>query len=295
MRSGFVTFVGRPNVGKSSLINALVGEKVSIVSPKPQTTRDRIMGILNEPNVQMIFVDTPGIHKPRTKLGEYMNKAIKKATDDVDALVYVFDASRGLFDEDLKRLSSYAGKGYPVVVVLNKIDLVTRERVFELLSQLNPFIQGDIVDVIPCSCRKKSNIETLKKSLVDLLPEGEQYFFDDEISDKPISYMMCEIIREKALLLLSDEIPHGLGVVMQSYEKKGDVVNVECDIICEKNSHKQIVIGDNGSMIKKIGESARKDMEKLIDGKIYLKLFVKVRDDWRNNSNFIRDVGYSDK
>ncbi len=294
MKSGFVTFVGRPNVGKSSLINALVGEKVSIVSPKPQTTRDRIMGILNEPDVQMIFVDTPGIHKPRTKLGEYMNKTIKKATDDVDILVNVFDASRGISDEDLDRLSSYLGK-YPVVVVINKVDLVPREKVFELLSKLNPFIQNGVKDIIPCSCRKKSNIETLKKTLISLLPEGEQYFFDDEISDKPISYMMCEIIREKALLLLNDEIPHGLGVIMQLYETKGNVTHIECDIICEKDSHKQIIIGDNGSMIKRIGESARRDMEKLIDGKIYLNLFVKVRDDWRNNLNFIRDVGYSDK
>lgn len=294
MKSGFVTFVGRPNVGKSSLINALVGEKVSIVSPKPQTTRDRIMGILNEPNIQMIFVDTPGIHKPRTKLGEYMNKAIKKATDDIDILVNVFDASRGISDEELTRLSSYLGKEYPVVVVVNKTDLVPREKVFELLSKLNPYAQK-IKDIIPCSCRKKSNIEILKEILISLLPEGEAYFFDDEISDKPISYMICEIIREKALLLLNDEIPHGLGVVMQLYEKKGNVTHIECDIICEKDSHKQIIIGDNGNMIKRIGESSRRDIEKLLDGKIYLDLFVKVRDDWRNNSNFIRDIGYSDK
>lgn len=294
MKSGFITFVGRPNVGKSSLINALVGEKVSIVSPKPQTTRDRIMGILNEPDVQMIFVDTPGIHKPRTKLGEYMNKCIKSATTDVDVLAAVFDASRGIGDDELNRLSEYLKLGCNVIVILNKIDLISREKTLELLGKFNPYMSEGLKDVIPCSCLKKSNIDALKKVLIELLPQGEAYFLDDEISDKPISYMICEIIREKALLLLQDEIPHGLGVTMQSYNK-GNVTEIECDIICEKASHKQIIIGDEGQMIKRIGQSARRDIEKLIDGKVFLKLFVKVRNDWRNNSNFIRDVGYSDK
>lgn len=294
MKSGFVTIVGRPNVGKSSLINALVGEKVSIVSPKPQTTRDRIMGILNEPDLQMIFVDTPGIHKPKTKLGEYMNKCITNATQDVDVLVAVFDASRGVNEDDLIRLSSYLTLGSPVIVVLNKIDLVPQERVLELLGKFSPYIEQGVKEVLPCSCRKKLNLSALKKTLVSYMPEGQPYFLDDEISDKPISYMICEIIREKALLLLQDEIPHGLGVTMQSYQKEQNVTQIECDIICERDSHKQIIIGDGGSMIKKIGQSARRDIERLIDSRVYLKLFVKVRDDWRNNRNFIRDVGYSE-
>lgn len=294
MKSGFVTLVGRPNVGKSSLINALVGEKVSIVSAKPQTTRDRIMGILNEPDLQMIFVDTPGIHRPKTKLGEYMNKCITSATQDVDVLVAVFDASRGVNEDDLTRLSSYLTLGSPVIVVLNKIDLVPQERVLELLGKFSPYIEQGVKEVLPCSCRKKLNLATLKKTLISYMPEGEQYFFDDEISDKPVSYMICEIIREKALLLLQDEIPHGLGVTMQSYKKEQNVTQIECDIICERDSHKQIIIGDAGSMIKKIGQSARRDIERLIDSRVYLKLFVKVRDDWRNNRNFIRDVGYSE-
>ncbi|MBE5730743.1 MAG: GTPase Era [Clostridiales bacterium] len=294
MKSGFVTLVGRPNVGKSSLINALVGEKVSIVSPKPQTTRDRIMGILNEPNLQMVFVDTPGIHKPKTKLGEYMNKCITSATQDVDVLVAVFDASRGVNEDDLTRLSSYLTLGSPVIVVLNKIDLVPQERVLELLGKFSPYIEQGVKEVLPCSCRKKLNLAALKKTLISYIPEGQQYFFDDEISDKPVSYMICEIIREKALLLLQDEIPHGLGVTMQSYKKEQNVTQIECDIICERDSHKQIIIGDSGSMIKKIGQSARRDIERLIDSRVYLKLFVKVRDDWRNNRNFIRDVGYSE-
>ena len=294
MKSGFITLVGRPNVGKSSLINALVGEKVSIVSPKPQTTRDRIMGILNEPDLQMIFVDTPGIHKPKTKLGEYMNKCITSASADVDVLVAVFDASRGVNDDDFDRLSSYLKLGSPVIVVLNKIDLIPQERVLNLLGKFTPYIQQGVKEVIPCSCRKKHNLDALKKTLADMMPQGEAYFFDDEISDKPISYMICEIIREKALLLLQDEIPHGLGVIMQLYKKEKNVTQIECDIICERDSHKQIIIGDNGSMIKRIGQSARRDIERLIDDKVFLKLFVKVRDDWRNNNNFIRDVGYSD-
>lgn len=294
MKSGFVTLVGRPNVGKSSLINALVGEKVSIVSPKPQTTRDRIMGILNEPELQMIFVDTPGIHKPKTKLGEYMNKCISNATTDVDALVAVFDASKGVNEDDLQRVSSYLKLGFPLIVVLNKIDLVPKERTLELLSKFSPYVAQGIKEIIPCSCRKRLNIDALKKTLISFMPEGQQYFFDDEISDKPISYMICEIIREKALLLLQDEIPHGLGVTMQSYVKDGKLTQIECDIICERDSHKQIVIGDGGAMIKRIGQSARRDIEKLIDSKVFLRLFVKVREDWRNNKNVIRDVGYND-
>ncbi|MBR2967201.1 MAG: GTPase Era [Clostridia bacterium] len=294
MKSGFVTLIGRPNVGKSSLINALVGEKVSIVSPKPQTTRDRIMGILNEPNLQMVFVDTPGIHKPKTKLGEYMNKCISSATADVDVLVAVFDASKGVNGDDLDRLSTYLKMNCPVVVVLNKIDLVSKERTLELLGKFTPYVEQGVKEIIPCSCCKRLNIDALKKTLASFMPEGQQYFFDDEISDKPISYMICEIIREKALLLLQDEIPHGLGVTMQSYVKEGNLTKIECDIICERDSHKQIVIGDGGDMIKKIGQSARRDIERLVDTKVFLKLFVKVREDWRNNRNVIRDVGYND-
>lgn len=294
MKSGFITFVGKPNVGKSSLINALVGEKVSIVSPKPQTTRDRIMGVYNESGVQMVFVDTPGIHKPRTKLGEYMDKCVKSATTDVDVLVEVFDAEKGIRSDELDRLNGYIEAGYNIIVLLNKIDLIKKERTAELLSQLAPYA-NKVKEIIPCSCRKKINLDILKNALIDLLPEGQQYFLDDEISDKPLSYMICEIIREKALLLLQDEIPHGLGVIMQLYEKKGNVTSIECDIVCEKESHKQIIIGDGGSMIKRIGQSARRDIEKLISDKVYLSLFVKVREDWRNNNNFIRDIGYSDK
>ncbi len=293
MKSGFITFVGKPNVGKSSLINALVGEKVSIVSPKPQTTRDRIMGILNESDLQMIFVDTPGIHRPRTKLGEYMIKCIKDATADVDVIVAVFDASKGISDDDLNRLDMYLQSDSKVVVVINKTDLVSQEKIVGMLASMSEYIRKGVAEVLPCSCRKKFNIDELKKTLASLLPQGEKYFLDDEISDKPISYMINELIREKALLLLQDEIPHGLGVTMQLYEDKGKVINIECDIICEKDSHKRIIIGDNGSMIKRIGESARRDIERLVGKKVYLKLFVKVRDDWRNNNNFITDIGYS--
>lgn len=294
MKSGFITFVGKPNVGKSSIINSLVGEKVSIVSPKPQTTRDRIMGILNEPDLQMIFVDTPGIHKPRTKLGEYMDKCVRAATADVDVLVEVFDAERGISNEEKERLASHIKAGYNVVVALNKIDLVKKERTMELLNEFAPYA-SKVKDIIPCSCRKKLNLDVLKKVLIELLPQGEPYFSDDEISDKPISYMICEIIREKALLLLQDEIPHGLGVIIQAYEKKDKVTAIECDLVCEKDSHKQIIIGDGGSMIKRIGQSARREIERLIDDKVYLKLFVKVREDWRNNNNFIADIGYYNK
>lgn len=294
MRSGLITLVGRPNVGKSSIVNALVGTKVSIVSPKPQTTRDRIMGIMNEPDAQVVFIDTPGFLKPRTKLGEYMNKCIRSATSDVDGMIMVFDASKSITDQDLDNLNNYSALGCPMFAVLNKIDLINKEKLAQLLEKFNT-ISDKVVDIIPLSCKKKINLDVLKKSILNILPEGNAYFLDGEISDKPVSYMICEIIREKALLLLQDEVPHGLGVTMYAFDRKNKITEIGCDIICEKESHKQIIIGDNASMIKKIGSSARMSIEDLLGEKVYLKLFVKVREDWRNNNNIIRDVGYSDK
>lgn len=298
MKSGFVTMIGRPNVGKSSLINAMVGEKVSIVSPKPQTTRDRIMGVANDEDCQIVFVDTPGIHIARTKLGEYMNKCVKSAMEDLDVLVAVFDASKGVSENDIERVKSYAESGYNVIVAVNKIDLVQVEKTFAILEKFTPLLKNsNVKEIVPCSVRRSKTVEELKSCIKKYLPKGDKYFLDGEVSDKPISYMICEIIREKALLLLQDEIPHGIGVIYQTseYDERKNKTNIECDIVCEKDSSKMIIIGENGSMIKRIGASARKDIEKIIGSKVNLKLFVKVREDWRNNYNVIKDIGYSDK
>ncbi len=298
MKSGFIAILGKPNVGKSSLMNALVGEKVSIVTPKAQTTRDKILGIYTDDDCQMIFVDTPGVHKPMTKLGEYMNKCVTSASNDVDAVVTVFSAEKGITDNDLQFIERYLTKGHNVFVVINKTDLSSYEKIYPLLDKLKPLTvetetRVAIKDVIPTSCKTKKNIDVLKKSLYDVLPDGVHYYSPDDFTDKSERYMICEIIREKALLYLQDEIPHGIGVVIQSMNTSSSVAEIEVDIVCEKETHKAIVIGKNGEMLKKIGERARVDVQKLLDKKVYLRLYVKVRDDWRNKKSYMSDIGYN--
>lgn len=301
MKSGFIAILGRPNVGKSSLVNALVGEKVSIVSPKAQTTRDSVLGIVTDDDCQMIFVDTPGIHRPRNKLGEYMDGEIKRSQDGIDAAVIVLDGTRALSESEREFIESrLREKNVPLFVVVNKIDLIGYEEVYPILKILGEYGEeredaGRIASIIPLSARSGENVEKLRDALKEVLPQGEKYFPDDEYTDKSERYMICEIIREKALLFLRDEIPHGIGVAIQTMTDKGKVVEIEADVICEKKSHKSIIIGKGGETLKTLGTSARMDMEKLLEKKVYLKLFVKVRDGWRNNIGVIRDVGYIKK
>lgn len=297
MKSGFIAILGRPNVGKSSLMNAMVGEKVSIVSPKAQTTRDKIIGIATTDAYQMIFVDTPGVHRPRTHLGEYMEQCIEGAQRDVDAVVIVLDATKKLSDTELEFIESRLAHKAPVYVVINKTDLVSYDTVYPMLSRLAYLTnaakgRGAIKEIIPTSARTGDNVELLKGYLEKELREGEPYYPADEYTDKSERYMICEIIREKSLLFLQDEIPHGIGVVIQKMTDEGGLANIEADIVCEKKSHKSIIIGSGGQKLKTIGESARGDIEKLLGEKVYLKLFVKVRDDWRNRRSVLDDIGY---
>lgn len=300
MLSGFIAILGRPNVGKSSLMNALVGEKVSIVTPKAQTTRDKILGILTDEDSQMVFVDTPGVHKPQSKLDAYMDKCVNTATDGVDATVIVLDASKKLTDAELSFIEKHLRTQKSVYVVINKTDLVSYEKIYPMLSKLAYLTRTDgdrgaIKEIIPTSCYKGDNIELLKSYLKGELVEGDCYFDPDEITDKSERYMICEIIREKALLFLQDEIPHGIGVYIQTMVYDGGLANIDVDIICEKESHKAIIIGEKGGKLKTIGERARTDIEKLLGSRVYLKLFVKVRSDWRNKQNVLRDIGYDGK
>ncbi len=297
MKSGFIGILGRPNVGKSSLTNALVGEKVSIVSPKAQTTRDSILGIVTENDCQMIFVDTPGVHKPKSRLGEYMEQCIEGAQRDVDVIAVVLDATRKIHDSELEFIEKHLKKKIPVYVVINKTDLVSYDTVYPMLSKL-AYLTNEtkdrhaIKEIVPTSARTGENVELLKRCLASELPEGPAYYPEDEYTDKSERYMICEIIREKALLFLQDEVPHGIGVAVQKVEEGNKLTNIEADIVCEKKSHKSIVIGEGGQKLKRIGESARTDIEKLLGRKVYLKLFVKVRDDWRNRKSFLSDIGY---
>ena len=302
MKTGFITILGRPNVGKSSLINALVGEKVSIVSPKAQTTRDRIMGILTDEDCQMVFVDTPGVHKPTNKLGEYMEKCVKNATVDTDVIVIVLDGTRRIGDSDIDFINKHLKVSKaPVYVVLNKIDEAGFEKIYPILDKISFLLSEHdgyraVKDIIPTSAKKGKNVDVLKNAIKSELSEGQMFFPADEYTDKSERYMICEIVREKALMLLNDEIPHGIAVYIQRmfYEDNG-VAHIICDIVVERDSHKAIVIGKGGEKLKAIGERARRDIEKLLDTKVYMEMFVKVRDNWRNDNVVMNDVGYDAK
>lgn len=300
MKSGYIAILGKPNVGKSSLMNAIVGEKVSIVSPKAQTTRDKILGILTTSEVQMIFVDTPGVHAAKNQLGEYMSMAVKSAASDVDAIVIVLDATKMVSDSELEFIEQYLKKHLPLFLVINKTDLVSYDKIYPMLSKLAYLTRaeegrGAIKEIIPTSCRTGENIDVLKKYLEGEMLEGNCYFSPDEITDKSERYMICEIVREKALLYLQEEIPHGIGVYIQSYVVDGRLVNIEVDIVCEKDTHKAIIIGKDGDKLKQIGEKARLDIEHLLGMKVYLKLFVKVRANWRNKKSIVSELGYDAK
>lgn len=298
MKSGFIAILGRPNVGKSSLMNALIGEKISIVTPRPQTTRDAVRGILTTDEYQMIFVDTPGLLVPKTELGKYMSKETEGAAQDVDVLVIVVDATRPFTAKDAEFIASRLALGIPTYVVVNKTDLAGFGKVYPILEKLSPLtdnkLANPIKEVIPTSCVKRDNIEELKKYLVSELKDDVMYYPAGDITDRPLRFVIGEIVREKALLLLQDEVPHGVGVVINKCEEKKESLYVEADVVREKDTHKMIIIGDGGSMIKRIGESARKSAEELTGKRVFLKLFVKVREGWRNKKNYMRDLGYGE-
>lgn len=291
-----VAVVGRPNAGKSSLVNAIVGEKVSIVSPKPQTTRDRITGICTEGNKQIVFLDTPGMFKPRNKLDEHMDKSVKSSLGgDADVVVVVLDCTKGITQDDIKLIEERLKTRTPLYVVVNKTDLRGYDAIYPILAKLNPYMTGNgrtIKDVIPTSCRNGNNIDLLKSALKNECKEGGFLFPADEYTDRPVKFIIGEMIREKALLFLQDEIPHGVGVAIVSVNEDSDPVHITADVIVDKQSHKQIVIGDDACMIKKIGSAARRDIERLLDCKVFLELFVKVRQGWRDKPSILHDIGY---
>ncbi len=296
-KSVVVAVIGRPNAGKSSLVNAIVGEKVSIVSPKPQTTRDRITGICTEGSKQIVFLDTPGMFKPRTKLDEHMDKSVKSSlSGDADVVVIVLDCTKGITEDDEKTIQSRLACRAPVYVVLNKTDLKGYDTIYPLLDKLNKYMNRpsgrSIKEVIPTSCKTGRNIDVLKAALKKECRDGGFLFPPDEYTDRPIKFIIGEIIREKALLFLQDEIPHGVGIAVISVDESKTPVHITADVIVDRQSHKRIVIGDDGAMIKRIGAAARRDIEQMLDNKVYLELFVKVRPGWRDKANILHDIGY---
>ena len=287
--SGFIAIVGRPNVGKSTLMNAFVGEKVAIVSDKPQTTRNRIMGVATGAEWQMVFLDTPGLHTPRTKLGEYMMKSANDALDGIDALLVMIDGS-ACGPQDRQIVERMAQIKSPKALVINKVDLMTPQTLAPLLASLN--IEG-YDEINPISARRGDSMDKLKETLIGFLPEGPKYFPDDMITDQPERLLCAEIIREKALRNLRDEVPHGIGVEMQRIEKLSDnLTEIHATIYCERESHKRIIIGKQGTMLGRIGSQAREDIEKLLGTHVSLKLWVKIREDWRNRNDDLRTLGY---
>ena len=287
--SGFVTIIGRPNVGKSSLMNKMIGEKIAIVSSKPQTTRSRIMGVLSGEDHQIVFLDTPGIHDPRTKLGEYMMHSVRDAMDGTDAVLVIFDVTH-ITENDLHIAEGMKEKKVPVVLALNKIDLANPE---QILAATAKTAEAGFDEIIPVSAKNGDGIDDLIRSLQNHLPEGPQYFPDDMITDQPERILCAEIIREKALRNLRDEVPHGIGVEIMKIEALSDkLTEINATIYCERSAHKGIIIGKNGSMLQTIGTEARLDIEKLMDTHINLKLWVKIRPDWRNNVSDLKNLGY---
>ena len=291
-RSGFIAIIGRPNVGKSTLMNAMVGEKVAIVSNRPQTTRNRIMGICTEENSQIVFLDTPGLHTPRTRLGEYMMQTAKDALQGIDALIVMVDAT-SVGKQDRAVVEDMSKHDVKKVLVLNKIDLLEPQ---DLLALIASFAEAGYADIIPVSARSKDGLKQLKELLVSYLPEGPQYFPSDAITDQPERLICGELIREKALYHLKEEVPHGIGVEMMSIKKLSDnLTEIHATIYCERPAHKGIIIGKQGSMLKLIGQEARRDIETLLGTRVHLQLWVKIRENWRNRMDDLRTLGYEDE
>ncbi len=293
IRSGCVAIIGKPNAGKSTLINAIIGEKVSIVSPKAQTTRNNILGILNEKEYQIVFIDTPGINKVNTQLDSFMQDSIKGAIADVDAIVVALDCSKNFDKSDFDFIERQSKMGIPVIVALTKIDLLTNDKILAKLMQFND--KTYISEVVPVSSKKEMNIKELVNTILKYMPEAddnERMFDEDMYTDKPLRFIIAEIIREKALFLLDQEIPHGIAVAIKKYDEQETLAEIDAEIICEKNTHKQIIIGKGGEMLKKIGHQARVSFQKIAQKKIYLNLFVKVKENWKNSPAYLSEIGY---
>ena len=293
MRSGYVAVIGRANAGKSTLINVLVGEKVSIVSPKPQTTRDRILGVLTEDDYQSVFVDTPGIYKARNALTDMMMRTVDMSAKSVDYILFVLDGHEGVKDEDFELIRKYKALGIPMAVAYTKIDIMPKENI---PLDMAKFADADLdLDVFPVSARKGRNVRQLKDFLVKQMPEGEKAFVEDIVSDKSEKFMISEIMREKILLKFDKEIPHGIAIVINHFTLQDNgVYDINLDIVCERANHKAILIGKQGRAIKEVSSFARQDMEKFLGAKVFLTTYVKVKEDWRDKQGLLREYGYED-
>ena len=294
-KSGFVSIVGRPNVEKSTLMNSLVGEKIAIMSDKPQTTRNTIQAVYTDKECQMVFLDTPGIHKPKNKLGEFMVKSATDAFKNVDVVLYVVDESKKIGPGDRMIIENLRAIKTPKILVLNKIDMLSEEELFDLMKMYDAENMFD--EIVPISALKGKNTDRLLKVIERYLEEGPQYFPEYMITDQPERVLISELIREKVLHYVHDEIPHGVAVEIERMRKREDkdIIDISAVIYCERDSHKGIIIGKNGRKLKGIGKSAREEIELLLGSQINLQIWVKVKENWRNLQSFINNFGYTDK
>lgn len=291
-KSGFVAFIGRPNVGKSTLLNKILKEKVAIVSPRPQTTRNKITGVFNDENSQIVFIDTPGIHQPKTKLGQYMISSVNASLQGIDALCFMLDAS-DIRSQDHAIIAQYQDSSIPLFILVNKIDLVQPP---ELLTIIDAFKHHHAKAILPISAFKNDGIAIFLNLIKEVLPHGPQYFPPDMLTDMPERHICAELIREKALLYLKDEVPHGIGVEILAFEEQNqNFTSIHANIYCERESHKRIIIGKNGQMIRKIGSEARVEIEALLGTHVNLDLWIKVRPGWRNSSYDLKTLGYTEE
>ena len=292
MKSGYVAVVGRANAGKSTLVNVLVGEKVAIVSPKPQTTRDRIVGVLTTEDYQIAFVDTPGLYKADNLLNSVMQRTVEDSTQDVDLILFVLDAHEGISEKDMNILRKFTAKKVPLILALTKTDIMPENLLISELADLSK----ENVEVVPVSARKNRNVKELIKVIVSKLPEGKKLFLEDIISDRSEKFMLSEIMREKILVKFDKEIPHGVAVIINEFKTRenGKVVDVNLDVICEKPNHKAILIGKGGKAIKEVSSFAREEMEKFLGKKVFLTTYVKVKENWRDNNSLIKEFGYKE-
>ena len=292
-KSGFATLIGRPNVGKSTLMNCIIGQKIAIRSNKPQTTRNRIQTVYTSETGQIVFLDTPGIHKAKNKLGDYMVHAAERTLKEVDVVLFLVEPSTFIGAGEQHIIEMLKTIHTPVILVINKVDTVKKDEIPAFIEAYRK--QMDFAEIVPLSALKERNVDTLVDCIFKYLPYGEPYYDENTVTDQPIRQITAELIREKALKCLEDEVPHGVAVTIENMVFKKTIVDVEATIICERDSHKGIIIGKQGAMLKKIGTMARKDIEDLVEQKVNLKLWVKVKKDWRDSDFLLKNFGYNQK
>lgn len=292
-KSGFAAIIGMPNVGKSTLLNYIAGQKIAIISDKPQTTRNKILAVHTDNERQIIFTDTPGIHKPHNKLGEFMVKTASSSMQDTDVIIFVVDATKPIMETERQIAKKITDLERPAILVINKIDMIKKETLLPMIADYSSLCKFE--EIVPISAKNGDGTELLIDKISEYLEEGPQFFDEDTITDQPEKQIAAEIIREKMLWLLEREVPHGIAISIEKMKEEEKLVTIYANIYCEKASHKGIIIGKNGEMLKKIGSLARKDIEEMLEKKVFLQLWVKIKPDWRNSGTMIKNFGFEDE